>query len=70
MAQWQMTEDRLELQRSQDINEAQRRQIAYQEAELRRQQAWITRSLELRTPHISPFPPTTSTPRSSCQHAR
>jgi hypothetical protein len=52
MVQWQMTEDRLELQRTQDLNEAQRRQIAYQQEELRRYQAWITRSLEL----AEPFP--------------
>jgi hypothetical protein len=52
MVQWQMTEDRLELRRTQDLNEAQRRQIAYQQEELRRYQDWITRSLEL----AEPFP--------------
>jgi hypothetical protein len=74
--QWQMAEDRLELRRARDLNDAQQRQIAYQQEELHRYQAWIARSLELTEPfpaylrRVLRLPPPRSAPVPAYLHDR
>jgi hypothetical protein len=74
--QWQMAEDRLELRRARDLNDAQQRQIAYQQEELHRHQAWIARLLELAEPfpvylrRVLRLPPPRSVPVPAYLHDR